>query len=224
MKMLKADRLVLASRTKQKVYRNIQRFPFLPTARQYNITVCHRRRFFWFRVAKVGTRTILKHFVDDENPTSIETTSSVYYSPELFKDYYKFAFVRNPWDRLISCWLHRVVRLNAFGFSEAEHERMQSLENFIDYVQELDIEECDCHLRAQSSLINLSDVDYIGRMESFGDDLMHVSQQIGSVHKEIVHKNATPNRKTYQTYYNDILTEKVSEIYRKDIQIFGYRF
>ena len=42
--------------------------------------------------------------------------------------------------------------------------------------------------------------------------------------KEIVRKNVTSNKKPYQEYYDEHLVKKVAQIYRKDIQIFGYQF
>ena len=210
---------------KQKAYSKMHKLFPIPSEGRYNITLCHSRKFLWFRVAKVGTRTILKYFTEDETSQgSVEQTNFIHYPPALYKDYYKFAFVRNPWDRLISCWQHRVVRSNIFGFTSTEHERMQTLENFVDYVAGLDIADCDRHLRSQSALIDLNNVDYLGRMESFNEDLLQISQQIGLPHKEIIQKNKTPNRKTYHTYYNDTTAEKVADIYKKDLQILGYRF
>ncbi len=37
----------------------------------YNLTISHHYRFVWFRVAKVGTRTILEHFKASDVPLDV---------------------------------------------------------------------------------------------------------------------------------------------------------
>ncbi len=218
------ERLDKKSKVMQRVYRGIHRFPFIPSSRCYNISICHKRRFLWFRVAKVGTRTILNHLKESNVYFDVEHAYFIYYPTGLFNDYFKFAFVRNPWDRLVSCWQDKVVRSNYFCFNDYELEKMKDFENFIDFVKDLNIEKCNLHLRLQSALIDLSNIDYLGRIEAFDDDVTYVFQRLGLTQKEVVSKNVTPCKKPYQGYYNKTLVEKVAEIYRKDIQIFGYRF
>ena len=148
----------------------------------------------------------------------------VHYPINLYRDYFKFAFVRNPWDRLVSAWLNKVVDCNYFGFNESDLEKMGSFGNFVDYVSTLDIENCDLHLRLQCRLIDINHIDYLGRYESFSLDLTKVFEVLGIDQKDFVRRNASQKRKSYQEYYNERLIEKVSQIYRKDIQVFGYEY
>src|SRR5262245_19376649 len=109
-------RLSRMSRVLQGLYRGMSRVRIIPSAGPYNLTVSHERKFVWFRVAKVGTRTILNHFLDRGVRLDAEHASDVHYPPRAYADYFKFAFVRNPWDRLVSCWADKVVASNLFGF------------------------------------------------------------------------------------------------------------
>ena len=55
----------------------------------------------WFRVPKVCTRTILYGFLDSGLRLDAEHPYSVHYHVGEFAGFFKFAFVRNPWDRLV---------------------------------------------------------------------------------------------------------------------------
>ncbi|MGD9799699.1 MAG: sulfotransferase family 2 domain-containing protein, partial [Parvularculaceae bacterium] len=90
-------------RMRQLPFRAINALPILPSQRRYNLTISSERKFIWFRVAIVGTRTILHALKNANAPLDAREESHLYLFPNLQRDYFKFAFVRNPWDRLVSC-------------------------------------------------------------------------------------------------------------------------
>ena len=139
-------------------------------------------------------------------------------------DYFKFAFVRNPWDRVVSCWYDKVFKENHFKFNDVELKRMRQFKYFIDYVSSLAIESCNAHLRLQCTLIDLNAIDYLGRFETFADDLCYVLDRIEIPSGRLLHKNKSYRKKNYREYYNSTRGEKISQIYQKDIDIFGYKF
>lgn len=212
------------SEASQAFYRTVSKMPFIPSARSYNLTISHQRKFMWFRVAKAGTRTILNHLTESNVQLDVGHASRLHYPVNSYSDYFKFAFVRNPWDRLVSCWLNKVVNGNYFKFNDSEHVKMKELVNFVNYVSELDINKCDRHLRSQSELIDLNMVNYIGRMETFEDDANYIFRKLKIPEKKIVPKNVTPGRVAYQDYYSGKIADKVAEIYQKDVKIFGHKF
>lgn len=216
--------LTIPSRIAQKAIRVAVAVPFLPSARRYDLTISHSYKFIWFRVPKVGTQTILNRLADDKVKLDVDSPYGVHYFPKLYKDYFKFAFVRNPWDRIVSAWHNKVVDRNFYKFDEGLHRDLQSFPNFIDWVESLDIEKADIHLRPQSSMIDLENCDYLGRMETFEQDLEDVFQRLDLPNKSRKIINLTAGRKSYQEYYNDDLMQRVEKIYSKDIQIFGYRY
>jgi hypothetical protein len=220
----KPDRLDKRSKAAQKFYKVICMAPFMPSAGRYNITVCHEKKFIWFRVAKVGSRTIFNHLKESGVHLDVEHGRLLRYPLKPFDDYFKFSFVRNPWDRLVSCWQNKVIDSNLFRFDESELGKMRHFENFVAYAAQLNVDTCNRHLRSQSSLIDLNNIDYLGRMETYADDVNYIFSRLGLNNRAIVPRNVTADRKPYQEYYSGELAEKVSRIYRQDVQIFGYRF
>ena len=191
---------------------------------KYNLSISHKHKFIWFRVAKNGTRTLLASLKNNGVPLDVEQAYSVQYPVGRYGDYYKFAVARNPWDRLVSCWYGRVLRKNAFNFEEKYYQKMKDFSAFVDHVSSLDIENCDVHYASQSSLIDLNEIDYLARLETFEADIGNIFKKIGIENFELTVTNVTKHRTHYTNYYTDDLQEKVHDIYKKDIQLFGYTY
>jgi hypothetical protein len=220
-----SSKLTFKSRVYQQISRFlVQKIPYIPSPEQYNITLCHSKSFLWFRVAKAGTRTIFDVFDKANIELDAEHPFNCHYPPNLYRDYFKFAFVRNPWDRLVSCWCNKVLDKNYFGFKRDELLKMKKFENFVNFVAQQNIEKCDIHIRLQSKLIDTNEVDYVGRFENFEEDLLKIIQTIGLGAVEIEKHNASSNRLPYRDYYNKDLREKVAKIYSRDINQFSYKF
>lgn len=147
-----------------------------------------------------------------------------HYPAQLFRDYYRFAFVRNPWDRLVSCWQNKVIAKNYFGSSHDVLLEMQIFKNFLTFVEDLDLETCDPHLRSQSRLIDLNSIDFIGRFETFQENLTQVIKILGLDSIVIDRKNASRFRSDYSDYYDESLKDRLARLYRRDINIFRYEF
>lgn len=212
------------SKISQFFYRLAGRFPFSPSHLRYSITLSDHNRFIWFRIPKVATNTIHDHLKSQNVHLDAEYAFRVNYPPLRYTSYFKFGFIRNPWERIVSCWLNKVVSYNHFRFDDATYKAVQSFDSFIDFVATLDIENCDGHLKSQSSSIDLNHVDFIGRLEQFDADFLHVCDCIGIDGRQVVPKNQAPDKKDFREYYHGDLKDKVFNIYEKDIRTFGYEF
>ena len=212
------------SKVAELCYRVLNKLPFLPCSYRYNITVCHAKRFIWFRVAKAGSATIYHALSEGNVILDAESPYDIFYPVRAYQDYFKFAFVRNPWERLVSCWRNKVVDNNHFDFSGAELTEMRDFSNFVDFVSGLNTENCDPHLRLQCRLIDLNQIDYLGRLESIDRDLFEIFRILDIPLVDIPRKNVSSGNNPYWHYYDNELVEKVYQIYHRDIQIFGYDY
>ena len=194
----------------------------------YNLTICHQRKFLWYRVAKVGSTTLLHHLEKAGPRPDVAEAFFLRYPVNAYSDYFKFAFVRNPWDRLVSCWRDKVIQNNYFKFPSERRELMYNFPAFVDHVIETGVYRRDQHLMPQSHLIDLNEVTFVGRFEHFEDSLAHVLRKIGVVGNPGVRANNSADEAAgtphYREYYDERTVRRVALLYQKDIQIFGYSF
>lgn len=192
--------------------------------RVYNLTISTADRFVWFRNAKVGTRTILG-FLGEHYPEGLMVLSEVPYPTAAYADYFKFGFVRHPLDRFISSWQNKVCDGNHFRFSPEKRERMQTIENFAAWVAERDLDDLavtDRHIVRQARLLDLTQVDFVGRMESFAADFGAVCERIGVAWSEPERRNRSEPSGVTRDNASAELRSIVEETYRLDYQVFGY--
>jgi len=134
---------------------------------------------------------------------------------ELYKDYwdsyFKFSFVRNPWDRIISCYHHMWYK-NTHKDQDLEY----MLNNFKTPPWEQDgiLEYVD---------ILGDELNFIGRYENLLDDFNFVKQKIG-LNKQLSHMGKGDRDKNYQKYYTDKSITLVENMYKKSIEKFNYTF
>jgi len=212
-------RLTRPSAGLQKVIRAAEHFPLSTPASRYNITVSHSHRLVWFRVAKVGTRSIFESLRQADVSLDLEEPFGVNAPRAVTPGYIRAAFVRNPIDRFLSGWQSTVLKLNHFDFEASEHEAMKDLGNFIDWFAGQDAATCDPHLRLQSALVPEGRLDLLGRMETFGDDLSRLLGLIGAEAPSLPQVNASPSRPPRLTRSQ---LDLLASIYRPDFVRFGY--
>ena len=161
--------------------------------------------------------------------------------PKLYPGIFSFAFVRNPWDRLVSCYRDKILGevpdftflhptrgvghcLAHFSVFRAD----MSFDDFVDAVAEISDEEADVHFRSQHTFIVNRDgnigVDFVGRFETLGRDFELVCEKLGipSLILPRVQSVKTPRR--YAEYYSRRSRDIVSDRFREDIVLLGYDF
>ncbi|WP_243060963.1 sulfotransferase family protein [Nocardioides sp. SR21] len=188
----------------------------------YSLTISHAHRFVWFRVAKVASRSILGYFAEHDIELDVHHAQNMRYPTAVFGDYLKFAFVRHPLPRFVSAWQDKVVNNNYFGFDDATLSRMRErVETFAEWTATQDLDdprEGDVHLALQTRLIDLSQVDLLGRLETFDADFAMVCDRLGLPAAPVKPRNTTSAPATY----SDELRAAVAEMYRRDFQVLGY--
>jgi len=158
-----------------------------------------------------------------------------------YRDHFKFAFVRNPWDRLVSCYSEKLVGegrrpdtapdLNPPGVERRFYLHMPFAE-FVEAVHRTPDEEANPHFRSQHLVVCRQGpkkrimADFVGRFERLNEDFAVVVERIGAPQLQLPHRLRSPNRESraYADFYDDRLRRLVHERFRDDIEIFGYSF
>jgi chondroitin 4-sulfotransferase 11 len=136
---------------------------------------------------------------------------------------FKFSFVRNPYDRVLSGWKNKIEKQQEKTFKEFV------CKNLIKY----DVDNNRFHNLYKpiphhfSSLLNpkysVKDMNFIGRFENLQQDFDIICDKIGIPKQKLPHKNKTQH-KHYTEYYDDETREIVAQKYARDIEYFGYKF
>jgi len=184
---------------------------------QYEITSSREYKYTWFRVAKTGTRTLLSILLKESNP-DINGLRYPYFR-QYHKSHFKFTMIRNPWDRIVSCYKEKVLEKNMFPDCWGK-----DFEYFVKYISAQNLDNCDEHIIRQIKLFPLNDIDYIGRFENFNSDYNFIFNQRLGFKSELVHRNKSINRTHYTEFYTNVSRRIISEIYREDIEVGGYVF
>ena len=130
--------------------------------------------------------------------------------------YFSFAFVRNPWSRLVSEYFWRRNILNTFKDC-----------SFLEFIKNIVPTHKGVHFKQQSEFILDSNdnilIDYIGKIETFDTDWAHVCNIINKDTRSLCKANRT-SHKHYTKYYNNESREIVATLYARDIKCFDYDF
>jgi hypothetical protein len=146
-----------------------------------------------------------------------------------------FAVTRNPWDRLVSAYRFATAgrgtggRIQA-GVRDPQQYRIPEFESFqrfvTDWLCHRDPARLDPIFQPQhlyvaggGSLL----VDHLGRLDDLGPTLDFIERHLGS-RPSIERSNLSGNSVDYRDFYTPALTRTVAEIYRTDVDLFGYRF
>lgn len=178
----------------------------------------------WYRVAKVGTRTILSHLRKAHFHLDMAEAFQVKVDELIDDHYFTFAFVRNPWERFVSCYADKVVGQKMWLNKIGSNPDKINFTAFVDYVVSSDLRVSNIHFRLQSSLIDLNRVNFLGRHENFERDLKEVFARLSMRDSSVNAMNVSGGGVDYRGYYSSALIDKVARAYKRDIQIFGYEF
>lgn len=144
--------------------------------------------------------------------------------PEVFNEFFKFAFVRNPWDLQVSLY-HFMLRDPAIP-RHAEVKACGSFDAFIEWVLKTPDPYPKGITKLQSEMLADSQgkllVDFIGRYETLSADYARVCEKVG-VDAPLPHLNKSAHQ-DYRSYYNDRTRDLVAENFKNDIELFGYSF
>lgn len=140
--------------------------------------------------------------------------------PKIFDRYFKFAFVRNPWDLQVS--LYEYILKNK---KHALHSKVASMKDFEEFIR-WKTNQPEHKLRSfQKNFVTDESgkiiVDFIGRYENLKSDFDLVLQHL-NLRAELPFLNKSKTKK-YEDYYTSATADLIFNYYRQDIEAFGYQ-
>jgi len=179
-------------------------------------------RFFFVHINKTGGSSIERAL-----KIPLRHTTAKYMIDRIGRERwdkkYTFAFVRNPWDRVVSHYHYRKKVSAVEAMTNIDFEQF-----VIRAYQEQDPVLCDEPKMFSQQLQWLVDkegqiaVDFIGRFENLSADFQIVAKSLG-VDVALPHVKSS-RRGPYHEYYDSRLKDIISEVFADDIEYFGYQF
>lgn len=150
-----------------------------------------------------------------------------------YTDYYRFTFVRNPFARLVSCYINKYKNevheegKNYFANIHYLGDRLSEDNGFTDFAKRV----CripqflaDRHFVSQSYLIHdwlgRALVDHVFLFENIGEDYGRIADNYNLSPLPMYNKTPSYN---WIDYYDMETAELVYRYYRRDIKEFGYQ-
>lgn len=205
--------------------------------------ICHEKKFIFFHIPKTGgssfiygNRAVLgidysKPAPHKDNWHSDGVSHSLYIQCkekycDPHPDYFKFAFVRNPWSRVFSYYCGCIVR------HPKTYGNIPTPDKFV-YHMKKDFEVCDKRTmhacKPQIEWIYDSNgkiaLDYIARFENYEQEFFYLMEKLKIDNYEYSHVNTSASvNLDYHDFYNQELIDLVAKKHKKDIELFGYTY
>jgi hypothetical protein len=216
--------------------------------------ISHRHKLVFLAYPRTGSTTIRDLLdpyadvssvhvteVDDEHPFYHHITAREL--KDLFPRYgwdwaayRKMCVVRNPYDRVVSLYHHKLASLEsgahgrgaAYNLARRAWYALRPLNSFPDYVRRLDAAR-GLTAGLQAFICDADGtplVDDVLMFERMREDLPGYLRGLGMgvSDADLGHRNASQARVGYREYYDDASRERVTALYRYEIDRFGYRF
>jgi hypothetical protein len=207
------------------------------------VIISHKHRFIFVAVPKTATHAVRKALRPHLGPDDLEQvglfearrfpfkeTAGIRHGhistrqirpilgADTFDGYFKFAFVRNPFDRFVS-YCSFIARENG-AFARDPGGFMRHVVDTLRPVQHI-------LYRPQWELLADADkrlqVDEVGRHESMQASFDAICARIGIPSAPLERANESA-RDDYRRYYTPELIDRVGRQYQDDLDLFGYRF
>ena len=191
---------------------------------------CDNKEVIFLHVPKTGGTTIKRildiHLLHDSNPAVSPSPQHLTCDRlrerlgiEKYSAYYKFAFVRNPWARILSSYFWRQTlpkkrTILPFGAFIENARRLVRNEQYYD-------QEFGDHFIPQVEYT--SDVNDVFKFEDFENSIKIIAAKLNTPLAKIPPKKPK-HYDQYWEYFDNQTREIIAEIYSDDIREFGYKF
>lgn len=143
-------------------------------------------------------------------------------SQNQYQTYFKFVFVRNPWDRVYSAYKNIMNDENHRKFYHFDENL--SFNDFVEHHMKNNYLTRPHWHYIKDFNGNIA-VDFIGKFENLSEDYKHVCNQLNLSHAILPHKiKSKGSNISYKDVYNEETKRIVAVYFKEDIDLFKYEF
>ena len=155
---------------------------------------------------------------------------------ENFNDYYKFTFIRNPFDFLVSTYFYAKSYPNHFMHNDIIQQNM-TMEEFVPYYMNVRTQHQNPSIRpfGSNKVVTFQDwlldkdgneiMDYVGKLETMDEDMKVIFERLNLPLSKAPTINVNPNRdKDYRKYYTEKSKAMVEGAFHWSLKKFNYTF
>lgn len=195
------------------------RYPYDSYTRRYRCIFIH--------IPKAAGTSVLEALGYRGGRKHTDFTPFLHANPAKFHNYFKFCFVRNPWDRLVSVYEYYRGggnRTSDAFFRDLIETKFPTFQSFVMEYCNDDTISRTLLLRPQYLFVYNNEmkcmVDFVGRYEEIDSDFEFIRQTIGL--KADLGRSNSSRRDGFDSYYDSESHQKVLELYGRDIELFDY--
>jgi len=175
------------------------------------LIINHDKKFIFIHVPKTGGCSIKAVLHGElERHGSHRTIRNLHFNTD---DYFKFGFVRNPWDRMCSLYhfcIQKPKKNTGFNQSFIDNGFKQTLMKGFDSGQ-------------VDAMKWLDGCDFVCRFENFQKDF-DTACDMGNLGRYVVPVKNKSEHGDYHQYYDSEMIDFVRDAHRQTIERFGYSF
>jgi len=139
-----------------------------------------------------------------------------------WETYYKFCFVRNPYDRIVSGWNY-IQQIYKYDIPFEKYLEYKDIVNEDEYFHVFLPQSKHFYNEKNEIFMN-----YIGKYENLEEDFKKILLTIGFKEEEITHNKNKPLNKLKHSHYTEMIKDQnmldeINKICSDDLNILGYK-
>jgi hypothetical protein len=210
--------------------KELQKLRNVPPSSGPSLMPFDEKRFIFVQVPKTGGTSLTCALANNLLHSHYKLrTWQLVFSEDEFNNYFKFAVVRNPWDRLVSAYHYLKQGGNNPTDRKWGEDNLKNYSNFDEFVKKWINNKnlySYIHFIPQFEFVCLSsnahNLDYLAKFETLESDFEFIKKKL-DIKSNLRHENRS-KRESFRKYYTDETRAIVESAYAKDIELFNYRF
>lgn len=192
--------------------------------------ISHKHKLIYIVNSKAACSSIKKSILNIDIPDDYSIhkhgLTKKKLSPEENK-YFKFSFVRNPFERIVSCYLSKYMNDKKIIKTKELHfdyyllgvlKKQRGFNHFIDTISKIPFFLSDRHFKPQYKLLfskNKIIVDYVGKLEDINNSYSQLQKKFDI--SSLGNMNSS-NKGDWRRYYTKESAKKIYKKYKKDFE------